>query len=277
MKIYLIDLVSPLQPVQTLLRPTSDLYTSGTVGKLVTWLPLESIQENMPKIYRKAGYGKVRVIIDCSEVFIERSKSLNVQALTWSDYKSHNTIKFLIGISPTGYITFLSDCYGGCASDRLICNDSNSFDLLDPYDEVMADRGFQIQEELLLKFCTLSVPPGARLKSQMTTQEVKKTKEVANRIHVERAIDRIKAFRISKSILPITMLHHCDDIILTCAALCNLKSLLFNPRGAGIYGKLGQSKKTKAFIAEIIYSFDVLFWTCKEGLRKILLVDRQYI
>jgi len=83
------------------------------------------------------------------------------------------------------------------------------------YDEVMTDRGFQIMEELLLNFCTLSVPPGARLKSQMTSAEVKKTKDVANlRIHVERAINRIKTFRIFKFVLPITMLHHCDDIIL---------------------------------------------------------------
>jgi len=94
-----------------------------TIGNLVQWLPKESVQENMPKSFKKAGYGKVRVIIDCSEIFIERPKSLEIQAVTWSDYKSHNTIKFLIGISPTGYITFLSDCYGGRASDRFICKE----------------------------------------------------------------------------------------------------------------------------------------------------------
>ena len=95
-------------------------------------------------------------------------------------------------------------------------------------DEVMADRGFQIQEELMMKFCKLTVPPGARVKSQMTTAEVKKTKEIANlRIHVERAINRIKTFRILKTVMPITMLHHCDDIIRVCGALCNLKPLLF--------------------------------------------------
>ena len=38
----------------------------------------------------------------------------------------------------------------------------------------MADRGFQIKEELMLNFCTLSVPPGARVKAQMTTSEFKK-------------------------------------------------------------------------------------------------------
>jgi len=70
----------------------------------------ESVQENMPKSFKKAGYGKVLVIIDCSEIFIERPKSLEIQAVTLSDYKLHNTIKLSIGNSPTGYIAFLSDC-----------------------------------------------------------------------------------------------------------------------------------------------------------------------
>ena len=38
----------------------------------------------------------------------------------------------------------------------------------------MADRGFQIQGDLLLYFCRLVVPPGARVKSQMTKSEFKK-------------------------------------------------------------------------------------------------------
>ena len=92
----------------------------------------------------------------------------------------------------------------------------------------MADRGFEIKEELMLKFCSLTVPPGARVKAQMTTEECKKTKDVANlRIHVERAINRIKTYRLLKFILPITMMHNIDDIVKTCAALCNLKPLLY--------------------------------------------------
>ena len=42
---------------------------------------------------------------------------------------------------------------------------------------------------------------------------------------VERAINRIKSYRIIKTVLPITMLHHIDDIVRVCAALCNLKPL----------------------------------------------------
>ena len=138
-----------------------------------------------------SGYGKCRVIIDCAEVFIERPKTLFFQAATWSDYKLHYTFKFLVGITPTAFISFLSSCYGGRASDKLITRDSGFYDLLERCDEVIADRGFQIQEDLLLHFNRLFVRPGARVKIPVTKSEVKKAKEVAHlRIPVERAINR---------------------------------------------------------------------------------------
>ena len=91
----------------------------------------------------------------------------------------------------------------------------------------MADRGFQIQEELPLHFCNSQVPPGSRTKSQMTKKVVQKTKEIENlRIHVETAINRIKNYRILKGTLPIIMMLHVDEIILVSAALCNIKNML---------------------------------------------------
>ena len=124
-------------------------------------------------------------------------------------------------------ITFLSGCYGGKASEKYIIKDSDFYDLLKRGEQVMADRGFWIKEELLLHFCNLEVPPGAGMKSQMTSAEVKKNKDVANlRIRVERAINRIKSFRILKNTLPVLLLQHIDDILWTCPALCNLKRKL---------------------------------------------------
>ena len=62
-------------------------------------------------------------------------------------------------------ITLLSSYYDHRASDKFITKDSGFYDLLERDDVVMADRGFQIQEDLLLHFCNLQVPPGARTKS----------------------------------------------------------------------------------------------------------------
>ena len=73
---------------------------------------------------------------------------------------------------------------------------------------------------LYIYFIYLSVPPGARVKSQMTPSECKKTSDVTNlRIHIETAINRINTVRIFKNVLYIPMLHHMDDIFLSCAAL----------------------------------------------------------
>ena len=52
---------------------------------LIKWLPAEYIRENLPKVYQTAGHHKFRCIIDCSEIFIERPKALDLQAPTWSD------------------------------------------------------------------------------------------------------------------------------------------------------------------------------------------------
>ena len=142
--------------------------------------------------------------------------TLDCQAATWSDYKHHNTIKVLVGISLSSFITFLSSCYGGWASDKFITKDSRFYDLLERDDVVMADCGFQIQEDLLLHFCNLQVP---------------QTKEIANlRIDFERANNGIKNYRILKGILSITMMQHVDEIVLVCAALCNIKNALIQTK-----------------------------------------------
>ena len=57
----------------------------------------------------------------------------------------------------------------------------------------------------------------------MTGKDVQETKKIANaRIHVERAIGRMKNFAILKTVLPITLLPVADDIIVVCACICNL-------------------------------------------------------
>ena len=90
----------------------------------------------------------------------------------------------------------------------------------------MADRGFQIQEDLLLQFCNLQVLSGARKKSQMTKKEVQKTKNIANlRIYVERAISRIKILLILDGTLPITMMQHVNEIVFVYVAICNIKNV----------------------------------------------------
>ena len=96
----------------------------------LVWLQRKTIHQHLPDVF-KGKHAKTRCIIDCSEVYVERPKSLHNQAATWSDYKKYNTLKFLIAISPSGYVTFLSNCYGGRTSDQHICKDSSFYSLLE--------------------------------------------------------------------------------------------------------------------------------------------------
>ena len=126
----------------------------------ITWIKLlikvlgkaNSIRELLTEIFQKSAYGRCYIIIDCVEVFTEGPKSLSAQAATWSDYKHHNTSKFLVEITPTGFILFLSSCYGSWGSDKFITRDSGFYDLLERDDEVMEDRSFQIHKDLLRHF-----------------------------------------------------------------------------------------------------------------------------
>ena len=86
---------------------------------------------------------------------------MEVQAALWSDYKHHCTIKYLIAITPSGAISWLSPGYGGRCTDVYIVRDSGFLDVLEPYSQVMADRGFKIKTDFAMVRCTLCIPPSA--------------------------------------------------------------------------------------------------------------------
>lgn len=79
---------------------------------LIKWPKRDELIKTMPMDFRK-NFKQCVTIIDCFEVFMERPTNLKARAQTWSNYKHHNTAKFLIGIAPQGAITFISKRWGG--------------------------------------------------------------------------------------------------------------------------------------------------------------------
>ena len=93
----------------------------GTVSKLfTTWIKVLAVelktvfpwpsnelvlQKKTPAQFKQ--YPNSRILIDCTKVFMQRPSLLQSQALTFSNYKNHNTFKVLVGISPGGVITFV--------------------------------------------------------------------------------------------------------------------------------------------------------------------------
>ena len=114
------------------------MYTRLNVS--IRWPEREVVRKTLPEAFKK-HYPKVRCIIDCSEIFIEYPTSFKAQSQTYFHYKKHNTVKFLIGITPAGVICFLSQYWGGRVSDQELTRSSGFLDRVQPDDIILADRG----------------------------------------------------------------------------------------------------------------------------------------
>ncbi|XP_072142903.1 uncharacterized protein [Dermacentor andersoni] len=196
-------------------------FLSDVLVQIPVWPSRETVSSYMLQSFR-ALYPSTRVILDCTELFIETPSDYTVQGDTFSAYKSHNTAKSLLGITPNGFISFVSDLSPGRISDKEITRKSGLYDLLEPGDSVMADRGFLISDDLNEIGVSLNVPPMLNGKQQFSVAEETKTREIANlRVHVERVIREVKKFRILKSIFPNVVAHKLNKLWKICCYLNN--------------------------------------------------------
>ena len=174
------------------------------LGPLIRWPDRDSLRAAMPLCFQEKFGNNVAVVIDCFNVFIEQPSNLLARACTLSLYKHHNTVKVLLGMTPQGVVSFVSDTWGGRVSDKYLTENCGFIDKLLPGD-VLADRGFNIAEAVGMVQARLHLPAFTRGKDQLSALEVEETREIANvRIHVERVIGAVKQkFSILQSTLPI--------------------------------------------------------------------------
>ena len=120
-----------------------------SLGSLPIWQSKEVVQKSMPASFKKT-FPSTRYIIDCTELFCQRPSSLAIQSSPYSSYKHHLTYKALIGIAPSGAITFVGQLFDVSISDREIVKRSGILNssLWDEGDSLMADSGFIISEDL---------------------------------------------------------------------------------------------------------------------------------
>ena len=190
------------------------------------WPPRKLLLSNMPKQF-KEYYPTTRVILDATEIYVEQPDLPELQQMTFSNYKNDNTFKGIVGISPDGVVIFVSPLFPGCISDKDLTRRCGILDILEPGDSVMADRGFDIEEDLILRGVGLNIPPFMRGKKQLSENEVVTTRRIASlRIHVERAMGRIKNYHIFDRALPATMTTIADRIFFVCCMLTNFQSPL---------------------------------------------------
>ena len=130
----------------------------------VSWPERDQLLKTMPLEFQK-NFRKCAVIIDCFEIFIESPTSLTARAQTWSNYKGHNTVKFLIGITPQGSVSFISKGWGGRVSNVHLAEHCGLLQNLLPGDVILVDRGFTIQDKDGMFCAEVKIPPFTRGKN----------------------------------------------------------------------------------------------------------------
>ena len=194
------------------------------LGKLIVWLPRGVIRATLPASF--SDFEDTTCIIDCTETFIQRPSNLKDRAETYSNYKVHNTAKYFVGISPHGQIMFVSTSHGGSASDKYtgIVKDCGFLAYLKQGDAIMVDRGFTVGKEMFDRKVKLHIPAFTKGREKLSANDVTSTRRIASvTIHVDKAIRRLKVFRILAGTVPVASLKKFDEILVVCAALVNLR------------------------------------------------------
>lgn len=204
------------------------------LGSIPIWLSKNQINMLMPRCFRNE-YINTRVIIDCTEIRTQSPSSLVLKSQMYSTYKSANTLKALVGIAPHGAVTFVSSLYTGSISDVAITKLSGILDLLEPGDDVMADKGFTIQKVLAERRVTLNIPPFLSSKGQFTIPEVQETEKIAKlRVHVERAIKRVREDHFWDKPVPLSLMGTINQIWTVSCILSNFRGPLLVEKSTNV-------------------------------------------
>lgn len=200
--------------------------------ELNIWPSQSVVQQHMPLNFGRQ-FGTTRVILDATECAIEKPTNIALQSSTFSSYKNCNTVKTVLGITPHGAVSFISDTYGGSASDRQIlersalCSEAGMFQ---KGDSIMADRGIMVQDLFASKNVLVNTPHMLRGKSQLQPEEVIHDRRIASkRIHVERVIGLAKTFKILQKKLSIKRIQDAHKIIFVCFNIVNFRNCIVGP------------------------------------------------
>uniref|UniRef100_A0A3P9DGH0 THAP-type domain-containing protein n=1 Tax=Maylandia zebra TaxID=106582 RepID=A0A3P9DGH0_9CICH len=199
------------------------------LGALVHWPERHCLQATMPPQFTETFGNRVAIIVDCFEI---RTESLKARAQTYSHYKGTHTIKYLIGITPHGAISFISRGWGGRASDKHITERCGILQRLLPGDVVLADRGFDIRDAVGMMCAEVKIPAFTKGYCQLDARDVEQTRATAHlRIHVERVIGSLRnTFKMLHTTMPIRLLLSCeaedttflDKIVKVCCVFVNM-------------------------------------------------------
>ena len=201
-----------LRKHHTNLEPSSmfDTADNQCYNIFCTWIRFMAVQwrrlpiwseRDLVKFYAPLGfadeYPTTRVIVDGTECSVHKPAFPTAQQSTFSTYKNRNTVKVLVGVSPGGLTSYVSESYGGSTSDRQIVERSSLPSQCDTGDSVMSDKGFDVQDIFAPYNVKVNIPTFFKKRNRMDGSTVVKDRKIASkRVHVERVIDRAKTYKI---------------------------------------------------------------------------------
>jgi len=202
-------------------------YLYFVLGTLPIWPTRAKINEHMPECFQKL-YPKCRGIIDASEIKVQAPSSMVLNSAMYSSYKSHTTYKGNVVISPSGEIIHVSTLFQGSVSDKELVRQSGLLSLLEQGDEIMADKGFTIADLLQSVGCSVAIPAFLSSKGQFSRKELLESKHVHNlRVHVERAIRRVKEYHFFDHVVPLTIAGSINQLWTVACLMTNFQGPLF--------------------------------------------------
>ena len=168
----------------------------GGGGELQWWPSRELVSAFAPSDFR-AKFPSTRVIVDGTEIPIQKPKQPLAQQATFSMYKNRNTVKVLVGATPGGLVSYVSPAYGGSASDRQICERSQLSQLCNPGDSILADKGFNVQDLFVPYDILVIYPVSLGKKNRLSAKVVLADRKITSKgVHIERIIGLAKTFKI---------------------------------------------------------------------------------
>jgi len=165
---------------------------------------IQTLRKFLPRVFKTMK--NIRCTVDCTEFRIQTSRNFAQQGNTYSQYKHSNTFKCLIAVTPNGGACFVSDMFEGDINDIQIFEESGILKHINPYDIILVDRGFTVQDLLNPLQAKIMIPAFLKGRKNLSVAEELSTRKIAKaRIHVERFNQRLKSFQILGKTIPLSL------------------------------------------------------------------------
>lgn len=189
------------------------------LNPLIIW-PNARVTTKCKPGFFKGKFRKCRCIIDCPEFVVERFVS--------DEIKQQSVVKYFASITPAGAVSFLSPGFSNAIPDARIIQESGFAQLVEPQDEILANRQIQIQDELASRGAVLHVaePNTGR---PMSKRDIERPSTLIW-THVRQVSEWWKEFDLLRKVIQAPYADLLNEILIVCAVLTNVNVSLA-PKG----------------------------------------------